>query len=145
MQFAEHHRVLRACKRLHDERRPRIGGRAFFDGVQIGLQQLQRRALGKVSEQLADAVIGFAGGLRTSLTFISQAALHNPAIAALGLRKPLEVVRNTRLVTKADMLHNDATPHIDVDTETYAVRADGELLVCEPAKVLPMAQRYFLF
>ena len=87
----------------------------------------------------------FAGGLRTSLTFVSQAALHNPAIAALGLRKPLEVVRNTRKVSKADMLHNSATPHIDVDTETYAVRADGELLVCEPAKVLPMAQRYFLF
>ena len=87
----------------------------------------------------------FAGGLRTSLTFVSQAALHNPAIAALGLRKPLEVVRNTRKVSKTDMLHNSATPHIDVDTETYAVRADGELLVCEPAKVLPMAQRYFLF
>jgi urease subunit alpha len=87
----------------------------------------------------------FAGGLKTSLTFVSQAALHNPAIAALGLSKPLEVVRNTRKISKADMLHNDATPHIDVDTETYAVRADGELLVCEPAKVLPMAQRYFLF
>jgi urease subunit alpha len=87
----------------------------------------------------------FAGGLRTSLTFVSQAALNNPALAALGLKKPLEVVRNTRKIGKADMLHNDATPHIDVDTETYTVRADGELLVCEPAKVLPMAQRYFLF
>jgi urease subunit alpha len=87
----------------------------------------------------------FAGGLRTSLTFVSQAAMSNPAIASLGLKKPLEVVRNTRKISKADMLHNDATPQIDVDTETYAVRADGELLVCEPAKVLPMAQRYFLF
>ena len=81
----------------------------------------------------------------TSLTFVSQAALGNPAVAALGLKKPLEAVRDTRKVGKADMLHNNATPQIDVDPETYAVRADGELLVCEPATVLPMAQRYFLF
>ena len=87
----------------------------------------------------------FAGGLRTSLTFVSQAALANPAVQSLNLAKPLEAVRNCRKVTKADMLHNSATPKIDVDTETYAVRADGELLVCEPAQVLPMAQRYFLF
>jgi len=87
----------------------------------------------------------FGRALKTSLTFVSQAALANPAVHALGLLKPLEAVRNTRRVTKRDMLHNDALPTIDVDPETYAVRADGELLVCEPASVLPMAQRYFLF
>ena len=87
----------------------------------------------------------FGGGLKTSLTFVSQAALSTPAVQGLGLTKRLEPVSNCRKVTKADMVHNSATPQIDVDTETYAVRADGELLVCEPAKVLPMAQRYFLF
>ncbi|MBL8476100.1 MAG: urease subunit alpha [Methyloversatilis sp.] len=87
----------------------------------------------------------FGGGLRTSLTFVSQAALHNPAVAALGLAKRLEPVRNTRTIRKSDMVLNSWQPQIDVDPETYAVRADGELLVCEPAEELPMAQRYFLF
>jgi urease subunit alpha len=87
----------------------------------------------------------FGGALVTSLTFVSQAALANPAVQALGLKKPLEAVRATRKVRKQDMIHNHALPKIDVDPETYVVRADGELMVCEPAKVLPMAQRYFLF
>ncbi len=87
----------------------------------------------------------FAGALKTAVTFVSQAALENPEVAALNLAKPLIAVKNTRKVGKRDMLHNSATPVIDVDPETYAVRADGELLVCEPADVLPMAQRYFLF
>jgi urease subunit alpha len=87
----------------------------------------------------------FGKALRTSVTFVSQAALDNPELAALQLSKPLFAVRDTRQVRKADMVHNGATPTIDVDPETYAVRADGELLVCEPAEVLPMAQRYFLF
>ena len=87
----------------------------------------------------------FAGGLKTAVTFVSQAALENPEVAALNLAKPLIAVKNTRKLSKQDMLHNSATPVIDVDPETYAVRADGELLVCEPAAVLPMAQRYFLF
>ena len=87
----------------------------------------------------------FAGGLKTAVTFVSQAALENPDVAALNLAKPLVAVKNTRKLSKKDMLHNSATPVIDVDPETYAVRADGELLVCEPAAVLPMAQRYFLF
>jgi urease subunit alpha len=87
----------------------------------------------------------FAGGLRTSLTFVSQAALANPAVRSLNLAKPLEAVKDCRKLSKSDMVHNGATPVIEVDTETYAVRADGELLVCEPAQVLPMAQRYFLF
>jgi urease subunit alpha len=87
----------------------------------------------------------FGGALRTSITFVSQAALSNPEISGLGLRKPLEAVRKTRSVGKKDMIHNSWQPKVDVDPETYEVRADGELLTCEPAKILPMAQRYFLF
>ncbi|MBL8505419.1 MAG: urease subunit alpha [Methylobacillus glycogenes] len=87
----------------------------------------------------------YGGGLKTSLTFVSQAALSNPAVAALGLQKPLEAVKATRSVKKSDMVHNGWMPEIDVDPETYEVRADGMVLSCEPAKVLPMAQRYFLF
>ena len=87
----------------------------------------------------------FGKGLRTSVTFVSAGSLRNPALMALNLSKPLEAVRNTRRIGKKDMVHNDALPKIEVDPETYQVRADGELLACEPAKVLPMAQRYFLF
>ncbi len=87
----------------------------------------------------------YGGGLKTSVTFVSQAALANPAVAALKLNKPLVAVRGTRTLRKADMVHNNYQPVIDVDPETYLVRADGVLLTCEPATVLPMAQRYFLF
>ncbi|HEU5282264.1 MAG TPA: urease subunit alpha [Burkholderiales bacterium] len=87
----------------------------------------------------------FGRALATSVTFVSQAALANPALERLGLKRPLEAVRGTRGVRKADMVHNGWQPRIEVDPETYEVRADGELLVCEPARVLPMAQRYFLF
>ena len=87
----------------------------------------------------------FGKALGTSLTFVSQAALENGTIAALGLAKPLVAVRNTRNIGKKDMVHNDWLPRLEVNAETYEVRADGELLVCEPAKSLPMAQRYFLF
>ncbi len=87
----------------------------------------------------------YGRALKTSITFVSQAALKNPAVLALGLTKRLEPVKNCRRVSKADMLHNSATPVIEVDSETYAVRADGELLVCEPASTLPLTQRYFLF
>jgi len=87
----------------------------------------------------------YGGALATSVTFVSQAALKNPKIAALGLKKPLVTVRNTRNIGKQDMIHNHCTPKIEVDPETYQVKADGKLLACEPAKVLPMAQRYFLF
>jgi urease subunit alpha len=87
----------------------------------------------------------FGKALGTSMTFVSQAALQNEAIAKLGLAKPLVAVRNTRRIGKKDMVHNDWLPRLEVDAETYEVRADGELLVCEPAKSLPMAQRYFLF
>jgi urease subunit alpha len=81
----------------------------------------------------------------TSLTFISRAALDAGLPAKLGLLKQAVAVENCRRVGKADMIHNAATPRIEVDPETYEVRADGELLTCEPAETLPLAQRYFLF
>jgi urease subunit alpha len=82
----------------------------------------------------------------TSVTFVSKIAVENGLAAKLKVRKPLVAVENVRGgIGKKDMVLNDATPHIEVDPETYDVRADGELLVCEPAKALPMAQRYFLF
>ena len=87
----------------------------------------------------------FGKALSTSVTFVSKAALKNPAVAKLKLAKPLIAVSDTRRIGKRNMKLNDATPRIDVDPETYAVRADGALLVCEPASILPLAQRYFLF
>jgi urease subunit alpha len=87
----------------------------------------------------------FGKALSTSVTFVSKAALENPAVRKLKLAKPLVAVKNTRRIGKRDMKQNDALPKIDVDPETYVVRADGELLVCEPATELPLAQRYFLF
>jgi urease subunit alpha len=82
----------------------------------------------------------------TSVTFVSKAAVENGLAARLAIQKPLVAVENVRgRIGKKDMVLNDAMPHIEVDPETYDVRADGELLVCEPARVLPMAQRYFLF
>jgi urease subunit alpha len=82
---------------------------------------------------------------QSSVTFVSGAALKSKALDKLKLQKPLVAVRNTRDLKKRDMVHNDYRPKISVDPETYEVRADGELLACEPATVLPMAQRYFLF
>ena len=80
------------------------------------------------------------------MTFVSKAALGHGIGDRLGLQKQLLAVENTRGgIGKRDMVLNDALPKIEVDPETYEVRADGELLICEPAKVLPMAQRYFLF
>ena len=87
----------------------------------------------------------FGKALKTSVTFVSQAALKNPAVHALNLQKPLIAVSGTRTVKKSDMVHNGATPEITVDPETYVVKADGVHLVCEPATELPLAQRYFLF
>jgi urease subunit alpha len=81
----------------------------------------------------------------TSLLFTSKAALEENIPAQLGLKKTPVAVENCRTIGKADMKLNAATPVIEVDPETYEVRADGELLTCEPAHVLPMAQRYFLF
>ena len=82
----------------------------------------------------------------SSVTFVSQASLDNGLQNQLGIAKQLLPVQNVRGgIGKASMIHNSLTPHIEVDPETYEVRADGELLTCEPATVLPMAQRYFLF
>ncbi|QFY60961.1 urease subunit alpha [Rhizobium grahamii] len=82
----------------------------------------------------------------SSVTFVSQASLDAGLKGKLGVAKDLLAVRNTRGgISKASMVHNNLTPHIEVDPETYEVRADGELLTCEPATVLPMTQRYFLF
>ena len=88
----------------------------------------------------------FGGALQaTSFTFVSQVALANDIRTRLGLGKQVIAVKGTRKLKKSDMIHNDYLPKIEVDAETYRVTADGEHLVCEPAKVLPMAQRYFLF
>jgi urease subunit alpha len=87
----------------------------------------------------------FGGGLKKSFTFVSQAAFDAGIAEQLQLQKTVIAVKNTRNLRKSDMIHNAATPKMEVDPETYEVRADGELLTCEPAKVLPMAQRYFLF
>jgi urease subunit alpha len=81
----------------------------------------------------------------TSVTFVSCAAFTGGIKQRLGLEKTVVPVAHCRDIGKGDMIHNDARPNIEVDPETYEVRADGELLTCEPAKVLPMAQRYFLF
>ena len=92
-------------------------------------------------------MFGAYGKMRTnsSVTFVSQAAIDLGLRERLGVSKQLLPVTNTRKISKASMILNDLTPHIEVDPETYEVRADGELLTCEPATVLPMAQRYFLF
>ncbi|HUO33721.1 MAG TPA: urease subunit alpha [Candidatus Acidoferrum sp.] len=92
-------------------------------------------------------MFGSYGGARhsTSLTFVSKSALDGGIPAFLKLRKKAVAVRHCRGLSKRDMIHNSALPKMEVDPETYEVRADGQLLTCEPAKTLPMAQRYFLF
>jgi urease subunit alpha len=83
---------------------------------------------------------------RSAVTFVSQAAIDSGLASRLGTDKTLLAVKNTRAgIGKAAMKLNDALPRMEIDPETYEVRADGELLTCEPAAVLPMAQRYFLF
>jgi urease subunit alpha len=82
---------------------------------------------------------------RSALTFVSRVSLEDGLAARLNVERALVGVENTRNISKKDMIHNGATPALEVDAETYEVRADGELLTCQPAKVLPMAQRYFLF
>ena len=92
-------------------------------------------------------MFGAFGKMRyaTSITFVSQAAYDAGVHRELGLQKRIEPVKRCRDVRKADMIHNGATPVIEVNPETYEVRVDGEHLTCEPAETLPMAQRYFLF
>ena len=92
-------------------------------------------------------MFGAFGGARheTSLTFLSKAAMSADVPKSLGLRKRCAAVSGVRSVRKQSMIHNSYLPHIEVDAQTYEVRADGVLLTCEPAEVLPLAQRYFLF
>ena len=80
-----------------------------------------------------------------SLTFMSQVSVEKKMPQKYGLQRPVVAVKKCRKISKKDLPHNDATPEIRVDPDTYRVWADGELLTCEPAKELPMAQRYFLF
>ena len=88
----------------------------------------------------------FGGAIaKTSLTFVSQAGLAAGIGERFGLAKRLSAVHNIRGVRKQHMVHNSYTPKMEIDAQTYTVRADGQLLTCEPATVLPMAQRYFLF
>lgn len=81
----------------------------------------------------------------TCYTFVSKASLENGSIDKYGLKKKVAAVKNCRNISKKDLIHNDQTPQIDVDPENYDVRVDGEIITCEPASVLPLAQRYFLF
>ena len=92
-------------------------------------------------------MFGALGGARhaTSVSFVSQAGLHSGIAERLGLKKQLVAVRGTRSIRKKDLVLNNYQPHIEVDSQTYEVRADGQLLTCEPATVLPLAQKYFLF
>jgi urease subunit alpha len=92
-------------------------------------------------------MFGALGGARhaTRVTFLSQVALEAGVAADLGLASRVVAVRGTRSIGKADMVHNDLVPRMEVDAQTYEVRADGMLLTCDPAIELPMAQRYFLF
>ncbi len=92
-------------------------------------------------------MFGAFGGARlaTRMTFLSQAGSQAGIAEQLGLKSLVGVVKACRSVKKTDMVHNNYMPNIDVDSQTYEVRADGELLICEPAEILPLAQRYFLF
>jgi urease subunit alpha len=92
-------------------------------------------------------MFGALGGARhaTNLTFLSQVALARGVGEKLGLRKQLVAVKNTRSIGKKDLIHNAYLPVMEVDPQTYEVRADGQLLTCEPAVSLPMTQKYFLF
>jgi urease subunit alpha len=92
-------------------------------------------------------MFGALGAARnaTCMSFVSRAALDAGVPARLGLRNLIGTVRGTRTIGKKDLVHNTLQPRIDVDPRTYEVRADGELLTCEPARELPLAQRYFLF
>ena len=92
-------------------------------------------------------MFGALGGAlhATSCTFVSQASLEGNELAPLNLNKLPIAVKHCRQVRKQDLIHNSELPKLEVDAQTYEVRADGQLLTCEPAKELPLAQRYFLF
>ena len=88
----------------------------------------------------------YGGALaRGSLSFVSQAGLNAGIQARYGLSKQVSAVKNIRGIRKQHMVHNSYLPTMEIDAQTYQVRADGQLLTCEPARSLPLAQRYFLF
>ena len=124
-----------------------LGGLSGLSAPELGAVAI-RTALersGVPADQVEEVIMGqvLQGGAGQAPA--RQAALDAGIAERLGLQRPMLAVANTRNIGKRDMVLNDALPRIEVDSETYEVRADGELLVCEPAKVLPMAQRYFLF
>jgi urease subunit alpha len=92
-------------------------------------------------------MFGSYGGVlpATNLTFVSGSALRNDIGRQLGLKKRLSGVHDCRRIKKQHMVHNAYLPKMEIDAQTYRVRADGQLLTCDPATVLPMAQKYFLF
>ena len=118
----EHLDMLMVCHHLD----PSIAEDILHDIGAFSMMSSDSQAMGRVGEAI----------IRTW-----QAALKNPAVRSLGLSKPLVAVSGTRTLKKSDMVLNGLTPTIDVDPETYAVRADGELLVCEPASALPPSSR----
>src|SRR5437773_6349424 len=137
--MADHQHVQMLGDGVHGER-PR--------GIGRGRQDVGKRRDASIPTPqpvLYRPMFGSFGGATasTSATFVSQASL----AAGIGdvFRKRAVAVKACRSIGKRDMVHNSATPKIEVDPETYEVRADGELLTCEPAQVLPLAQRYFLF
>jgi len=81
----------------------------------------------------------------TCISFVSKLSLEKNVVQQYGLQKMVLPVKNCRNISKKDLIHNDATPQIDVNPENYEVRVDGAVITCEPLAVLPMAQRYFLF
>jgi urease subunit alpha len=81
----------------------------------------------------------------TCITFVSKVSLDNGIVQSYGLQKQLLPVKNCRSIGKKDLIHNNITPDIDVDAETYKVKVNGEHITCEPVDVVPLAQRYFLF
>ena len=82
---------------------------------------------------------------KSTTTFVSKASLDNNSFKNSGISKSLLPVKNIRKISKKDMVLNDYCPNIEVNPETYEVKADGELITCEPAKILPLAQRYFMY
>ena len=82
---------------------------------------------------------------RTCITFVSKISIEKDIVSKYQLQKTIVAVKNCRDISKKDLVHNDATPQIDVNPENYEVRVDGEHITCDPVSVLPLAQRYFLF
>ena len=107
----------------------------------LSMMSSDSQAMGRVGE-----VVIRTWQTGASLTFVSRASLEKGLAASVRTQRRLVAVENTRGgISKASMVHNDATPALTVDPETYRVEADGQHLTCEPARELPMAQRYFLF